>query len=67
MVESVSPSVVAEVRVGDILVAIDGKKVSSLTQISKCIKLASERVSLRLERMLKILPTPADDKVPLHM
>lgn len=58
-----SPSVVAEVRVGDILVAVDGKKVTSLTQISKCIKAAGERVPLRLERMLKIVPTPADDKV----
>lgn len=58
-----SASVVAEVRVGDILVAVDGKKITSLTQISKYIKQCSERVPLRLERRLNILPTVTDDKV----
>ncbi|KAG8318084.1 PDZ domain-containing protein 8 [Homalodisca vitripennis] len=63
VVESVAPYVVAEVRPGDILVAIDGKKVTSLTQISKCTKQAGDRVPLRLERRLKILPgPPSDDK-----
>ncbi|XP_046670278.1 PDZ domain-containing protein 8-like isoform X2 [Homalodisca vitripennis] len=64
VVESVAPYVVAEVRPGDILVAIDGKKVTSLTQISKCTKQAGDRVPLRLERRLKILPgPPSDDKL----
>ncbi|XP_054272610.1 PDZ domain-containing protein 8 [Macrosteles quadrilineatus] len=64
VVESVAPYVVAEVRAGDILVAVDGKKAVSLPQISKVIKQAGDRVGLRLERRLKILTTtpPPDDK-----
>lgn len=67
MVESVSAWVVAEVRVGDILVAVDGKKMTSLAQINKFVRQAGERVPLRLERKLKILPTPSsDDKVKFN-
>lgn len=64
VVESVLPTILGEVRVGDILVAVDGKRISTLSQVNKYIKQAGERVPLRLERLLRIFSTPpVDDKV----
>lgn len=64
VVDSVSPSVVGEVRSGDILVAVDGKRITTLSNVNKCVKQAGERVPLRLERRLKIVSTPPpEDKM----
>uniref|UniRef100_A0A1B6DL70 Phorbol-ester/DAG-type domain-containing protein n=1 Tax=Clastoptera arizonana TaxID=38151 RepID=A0A1B6DL70_9HEMI len=61
VVESVSLSLTGEVRVGDILVAVDGKRISSLSQVNKYVKQCGERVSLRLERLLRIFTSPSSD------
>ena len=64
VVDSVAPSVVGEVRSGDVLLAVDGKRITTLSNVNKYVKQAGERVSLRLERRLKIISTPPpEDKV----
>lgn len=46
-----SPAAIAEMRKGDILVAVDGKKVSSMNQVAKFIKSAVQRrFIIRVER-----------------
>ncbi|XP_075226255.1 PDZ domain containing 8 isoform X2 [Lycorma delicatula] len=60
VVDSVSSSIGSDVRLGDILVAVDGKRVNSLSNVAKCIKQGGERISLRLERRIKIIPPPEE-------
>lgn len=64
VVDSVSSSIGSDLRLGDILVTIDGKRVNSLSHVGKCIKQGGERVSLRVERRVKIVPPP-EEKVLL--
>ncbi|XP_076161316.1 PDZ domain containing 8 isoform X3 [Ptiloglossa arizonensis] len=46
-----SPAAIAEMKKGDILVAVDGKKVSSMNQVAKFVKSAVERrFIIRVER-----------------
>ncbi|XP_077258974.1 PDZ domain containing 8 isoform X2 [Temnothorax americanus] len=46
-----SPAAIAEMRKGDILVAVDGKKVSSMNQVAKFVKSAVQRrFIIRVER-----------------
>ncbi|CAL1688589.1 unnamed protein product [Lasius platythorax] len=46
-----SPAAIAEMRKGDILVAVDGKKVSSMNQVAKFVKTAVQRrFIIRVER-----------------
>ncbi|XP_076285603.1 PDZ domain containing 8 isoform X2 [Lasioglossum baleicum] len=46
-----SPAAIAEMRKGDILVAVDGKKVSSMNQVAKLVKNAVQRrFIIRVER-----------------
>ncbi|XP_011863518.1 PREDICTED: PDZ domain-containing protein 8 isoform X2 [Vollenhovia emeryi] len=46
-----SPAAIAEMRRGDILVAVDGKKVSSMNQVAKFVKSAVQRrFIIRVER-----------------
>lgn len=67
VVESVAAHVTAEVRLGDILVAVDGKKVTSMVHIGKFVKQSGNQVPIRLERRVKILPKPySDDKVNIN-
>ncbi|KAL6441235.1 hypothetical protein ACFW04_003482 [Cataglyphis niger] len=46
-----SPAAIAEMRKGDILVAVDGKRVSSMNQVAKFVKTAVQRrFIIRVER-----------------
>ncbi|KAK2579629.1 hypothetical protein KPH14_011558 [Odynerus spinipes] len=46
-----SPAAIAEMRRGDILIAVDGKKVSSMNQVAKLVKSAVQRrFIIRVER-----------------
>lgn len=46
-----SPAAIAEMKKGDILVAVDGKKVSSMNQVAKLVKSAVQRrFIIRVER-----------------
>ncbi|XP_012277461.1 PDZ domain-containing protein 8 isoform X2 [Orussus abietinus] len=46
-----SPAAIAEMRKGDILVAVDGKKVSNMNQVAKLVKSAAQRrFIIRVER-----------------
>lgn len=46
-----SPAAIAEMKKGDILVAVDGKKVSSMSQVAKFVKSAVQRrFIIRVER-----------------
>ncbi|XP_014471199.1 PREDICTED: PDZ domain-containing protein 8 isoform X3 [Dinoponera quadriceps] len=46
-----SPAAIAEMRKGDILVAVDGKKVSNMNQVAKFVKSAAQRrFIIRVER-----------------
>jgi len=46
-----SPAAIAEMRKGDILIAVDGKKVSSMNQVAKFVKSAVQRrFIIRVER-----------------
>ncbi|XP_015605783.1 PDZ domain-containing protein 8 isoform X2 [Cephus cinctus] len=46
-----SPAAIAEMRRGDILVAVDGKKVSNMNQVGKLVKNAAQRrFIIRVER-----------------
>lgn len=46
-----SPAAIAEMKKGDILVAVDGKKVSSMNQVAKFVKTAVQRrFIIRVER-----------------
>lgn len=55
MVETVipnSPAYLADVRKNDILLAIDGKTVTSLNHAAKLLKNAGERFGVRVERVM---------------
>jgi len=41
-----------DLRAGDLLVAVDGRKVSSVTQTAKFINRAGDKFTLRIERRL---------------
>ncbi|XP_046985794.1 PDZ domain-containing protein 8 isoform X1 [Schistocerca americana] len=49
-VTSMSPAAAADVKPGDVLVAIEGKKVTSLSQVARLLKAAGEKITLRVER-----------------
>lgn len=70
-VTSQTPADIAGLRVGDILVAVDGKTVNNVTQTNKLIKLASAgSFSVRVERLTSnyVLkskyPVRVEDRVP---
>ncbi|XP_066999590.2 PDZ domain-containing protein 8 isoform X2 [Anabrus simplex] len=45
-----SPAGIADVRKSDVLVAVDGKRVTSLSQAARLIKAAGEKFAVRIER-----------------
>ncbi|XP_022196528.2 PDZ domain-containing protein 8 isoform X2 [Nilaparvata lugens] len=62
IVDSVSSVVGNDACVGDILVAVDGKRVNNLSQVSKFVRQSVDKVSLRVERRLKV-NAPTEEKV----
>lgn len=71
-VASQTPADIAGLKVGDILVVVDGKNVNNVTQTNKLIKLASAgSFSVRVERLTSnyVLkskyPVKTEDRVPV--
>ncbi|XP_033326489.2 PDZ domain containing 8 isoform X2 [Megalopta genalis] len=61
-----SPAAIAEMRKGDILVAVDGKKVSSMNQVAKLVKNAVQRrFIIRVER--KYSKTDSDKQISMKV
>lgn len=50
VVAPLSPAASADVRRGDILVSIDNKRITSLSQAARILKTAGDRFTLRVER-----------------
>lgn len=62
IVDSVSSVAGNDACVGDILVAVDGKRVNNLSQVSKFVRQSVDKVALRVERRLK-MSAPTEEKV----
>lgn len=50
-----SPASNSDVQPGDLLMAVDGKKISTIAQAAKCMKGAGDKYTLRLERKVSFL------------
>jgi len=62
-----SPASAADVRHGDIVVAVDGKRISSMAQAARIIKGTGDKFTIRVERQLNLRfqpPESTDKDVP---
>lgn len=55
VVESVSNPLCQDLKSGDIVVMVEGKNVQSLSALNKVIKQCQSKVTLRVERKLKLV------------
>jgi C-terminal processing protease CtpA/Prc len=63
LVESVlpqSPASAADVRHGDIVVAVDGKRITSMAQAARIIKGTGDKFTMRVERQLNFRIQPPE-------
>jgi C-terminal processing protease CtpA/Prc len=60
-----SPAGVADLRCGDIVVAVDGKRITSMAQAARIIKGTGDKFTIRVERQLNLKAPPPEsaDKV----
>jgi len=60
-----SPASAADLRCGDIVVAVDGKRITSMAQAARIIKGTGDKFTLRVERQLNLKAQPPEsaDKV----
>jgi C-terminal processing protease CtpA/Prc len=62
-----SPASAADVRCGDIVVAVDGKRITSMAQAARIIKGTGDKFTIRVERKLNLKAQPpesADNDMP---
>jgi S1-C subfamily serine protease len=59
-----SPASAADVRRGDIVVAVDGKRITSVAQAARIIKGTGDKFTIRVERQLnlRVQPSESTDK-----
>ena len=64
-----SPASLADVRSGDIVLAIDGKRITSMAQAARFLKATGDKFTMRVERQLslKIKPAESTDKVSIKV
>jgi C-terminal processing protease CtpA/Prc len=53
-VQPQSPASVADVRHGDIVIAVDGKRITSMAQAARIIKGTGDKFTMRVERELNL-------------
>lgn len=55
-----SPASSSDVQPGDLLMAVDGKRIASIAQAAKCMKGAGDKYTLRLERKIACSSPPSN-------
>jgi C-terminal processing protease CtpA/Prc len=55
-----SPASAADVRCGDIVVAVDGKRITSMAQAARIIKGTGDKFTIRVERQLNLKAQPPE-------
>lgn len=55
-----SPASAADVRHGDIVVAVDGKRITSMAQAARIIKGTGDKFTIRVERQLNMRVQPSE-------
>jgi C-terminal processing protease CtpA/Prc len=55
-----SPASAADVRHGDIVVAVDGKRITSVAQAAHIIKGTGDKFTIRIERQLNLRVQPSE-------
>jgi C-terminal processing protease CtpA/Prc len=55
-----SPASAADVRHGDIVVAVDGKRITSMSQAARIIKGTGDKFTIRVERQLNLRVQPSE-------
>lgn len=55
-----SPASAADVRHGDIVVAVDGKRITSMAQAARIIKGTGDKFTIRVERQLNLRVQPSE-------
>jgi C-terminal processing protease CtpA/Prc len=55
-----SPANAADVRRGDIVVAVDGKRITSMAQAARIIKGTGDKFTIRVERQLNLRVQPSE-------
>ncbi|CAH1777600.1 unnamed protein product [Owenia fusiformis] len=59
-----SPAYMADIRKSDVLIAVNGTRISSLKQAAKSIKQAGDKLSVRIERCSRISNIPNNSSAP---